>query len=116
MDKATPPRRRWFQFGIVLLLLTLAALPLPIYPGVLVAGIMGIAGNPQLKQRPIDIQRLGELYFFVGGIAYPLIYFGCAIWTKMLWPSYVTIVIAAIPLLHLCGLLSFFALVIWKHL
>ena len=64
------------RFRLRTLLLVLGFLPLLIYPGVLLAGIMGLAA-PRTGHEP---QLMIILFnaFLVGSLAYPVVYCPCA--------------------------------------
>jgi hypothetical protein len=57
--------------------LVLGGLPLPIYPGVLLAGIMSLGGS-RTGDEPALLMAI-VTSFLIGSIAYPLIYIPCAV-------------------------------------
>lgn len=89
MPTNEPTRRRWFQVGLALIPLVLAALPLPLYPFILLANVMSLAGEPPQPPRQIDLaQRIagwGALYFLWGGVLYPLLYIYCVAQMMRWW-------------------------------
>lgn len=110
------PKRPLFRFVIALGLLFLAALALPIYPFVFLANVMGIAGMEHNEPQPMTLQGLAALYYLWGGILYPGVLLFAVVKTLAWWQQWPwrALAISAVPLIHLCGLLTFFAVVIWR--
>jgi hypothetical protein len=57
--------------------LVLGGLPLPIYPGILLAGVMSLAGE-RTGDEPALLMTVVKSFLF-GSILYPLVYIPCAI-------------------------------------
>jgi len=60
------------------ILLIVGALPLLIYPVVLVANVMSFAGTPSSTPVPL-MQKLASMAFLWASTLYPVVYIGCLI-------------------------------------
>ncbi|GCF91719.1 hypothetical protein [Shewanella sp. M-Br] len=80
-------------------LLLLGGLPLLIYPGVLLASLMGLASQSSIK--PAFIYRLMNQCFLWGSLVYPAVYIPCYRITSDSTATSSSLVIAALPLLYL---------------
>jgi hypothetical protein len=89
--------------GIAVGLLTLGGIPLIIYPFILLAGVMSLAGSPSGAS---VLLTLVVFLFLIGSIAYPAVYFPCLIVSKKEWKKEdgIHLKYSAVPLIYLCGL------------
>lgn len=96
-------QRRWYLLA--------GAVPLLIYPGVLLAGVMGLAGN-RTGQEP-ELLMFVAYSFLVGSIGYPLVYLVCLFTARILVNKKkdgLAIKVSAVPLAFLGVLGALFML------
>ena len=62
--------------------LVLGALPLLVYPGILVAGVMSLAGH-RTGNEPALQMAIAQTFLW-GTIAYPLVYFPCLVFALVM--------------------------------
>jgi hypothetical protein len=96
----------------VLLWLVLGAIPLFIYPFLLIANVMSLAGEP--SHNPVSLAlRLSSQGFLWSSTLYPVVYVGCAIMSviQSQWGDGRTAErCALLPLLYLVGVAALFLL------
>jgi hypothetical protein len=69
--------------SLIRLLLLAGALPLIIYPGIALAGVMSLAA-PASKDAPNLLLEVVVYSFLIGSLAYPVVYAPCALsaWSR----------------------------------
>jgi hypothetical protein len=95
------------EFSLAIVFLVIGALPLPVYPFVLLADVMSLAGERSGKD-PLLLTVVSRS-FQLGSMAYPLVYVPClvaAIRRLMGHDPHAAAIISAIPL----GLLALLAI------